>query len=493
MRVCRWRIRCAIIVCLVVLSCVAALGTAIVSAASTHPLQGPDYTVRVVLFHKPECPDCDEVIEELLPEVQLKYGEGVQIAMIDISTVHGAELFESAAVRYDLLRSGMSRPDVPALIIGSSTLVGVDEARKQIPDLVSQYLLDGGTAWPALPGIEEIVSYVDPSPGAIMTSDKVVRTVLFYSPNCPHCHVVRTETLPKLRSTYGKRLVVAEIDTTSSEGRAVWQAVVTLYNPPIVGVPTLLVGEHILIGSVDIPQSLPGIIDAYLDAGGVGWPDVPGLEAAVTGLEPAPSSGFLADMVTRFRGDLAGNILSVLVLLGLVAGLVAVIKPSPWQTAWSERVGLWVLLPLLLGFGISLYLAHVETSGVDAVCGPIGDCNTVQQSRFALLFGFLPVAVLGVIGYAAILLTYSLWLLTQAPFRLYLPGAIFVMAFFGLSFATYLTFLEPFVIGATCMWCLTQSVCMLVVVLLTAGPGWASLQALGIQIGLVEKPTRQSK
>ena len=35
------------------------------------------------------------------------------------------------------------------------------------------------------------------------------------------------------------------------------------------------------------------------------------------------------------------------------------------------------------------------------------------------------------------------------------------MILFGMSFSIYLTFLEPFVIGATCMWCLSSAVIML--------------------------------
>jgi uncharacterized membrane protein len=34
------------------------------------------------------------------------------------------------------------------------------------------------------------------------------------------------------------------------------------------------------------------------------------------------------------------------------------------------------------------------------------------------------------------------------------------MTAFGLAFSIYLTFLEPFVIGATCAWCLTSAIVM---------------------------------
>jgi uncharacterized membrane protein len=67
------------------------------------------------------------------------------------------------------------------------------------------------------------------------------------------------------------------------------------------------------------------------------------------------------------------------------------------------------MIPVLCGIGLLLagYLAYVESTEVRAVCGPVGDCNTVQQSEYARLFGVLPVGVLGIAGYVAIGLAWS--------------------------------------------------------------------------------------
>jgi uncharacterized membrane protein len=42
---------------------------------------------------------------------------------------------------------------------------------------------------------------------------------------------------------------------------------------------------------------------------------------------------------------------------------------------------------------------------------------------------------------------------------------------FGILFSVYLTFLEPFVIGATCAWCLTSAIIMTALFLLSLAPG----------------------
>jgi uncharacterized membrane protein len=45
------------------------------------------------------------------------------------------------------------------------------------------------------------------------------------------------------------------------------------------------------------------------------------------------------------------------------------------------------------------------------------------------------------------------------------------MSAFGVLFSIYLTFLEPFVIGATCAWCLTSAIIMTAMLWLSLSPG----------------------
>ena len=52
----------------------------------------------------------------------------------------------------------------------------------------------------------------------------------------------------------------------------------------------------------------------------------------------------------------------------------------------------------VVGIGVAAYLASIETTGSEAVCGPVGDCNAVQESEYAEFLG-IPIGVLGVIGY----------------------------------------------------------------------------------------------
>ncbi|MFZ5809636.1 MAG: vitamin K epoxide reductase family protein [Chloroflexota bacterium] len=131
-------------------------------------------------------------------------------------------------------------------------------------------------------------------------------------------------------------------------------------------------------------------------------------------------------------------------------------------TGWRRYA---MLVLFILGILVSLYLTYVETQSVQAVCGPVGDCNAVQSSRYAKLFGVLPIGLLGLGGYIAMLVTWWYSYQKQAKFASLAPLALFGMALFGVIFSLYLTYLEPFVIKAVCIWCLSSAVIITLILL----------------------------
>ena len=91
----------------------------------------------------------------------------------------------------------------------------------------------------------------------------------------------------------------------------------------------------------------------------------------------------------------------------------------------------------------------------------------MQSSPYARLFGVLPIGVLGMIGYAAILAAWVWGRLRSDRLSQFAPLAMFAMALFGVAFSLYLTYLELFVIKAVCTWCLTSAVIMTLLMLLS--------------------------
>jgi uncharacterized membrane protein len=140
-----------------------------------------------------------------------------------------------------------------------------------------------------------------------------------------------------------------------------------------------------------------------------------------------------------------------------------------WRaTRWHDSQSKWLLpIAALAGLIVAAYLSSVEASQSQAVCGLIGHCNIVQQSAYARLFGVLPVGILGVFGNICILLAWFVGQASNVRLVRLTQRALRAMVLFGVVFSIYLTFLEPFVIGATCIWCLTSAAIMLLMLWLT--------------------------
>ncbi len=299
----------------------------------------------------------------------------------------------------------------------------------------------------------------------------VVHAVLFYSPTCPHCHVVMTEDLPPLREKYGDQLNILEINVTEQKGSELYMLAVETFKVPDarLGVPALFVGTTLLVGENEIPEQFPSMIENGLQKGGIDWPPLPGLTPFIesAGLQTGAAT---LTMDQKFALDPVGNSIAVAVLVGLLitvslAGYAFFNKIA--LTPWPE----WVL-PVLIVLGVIVagYLTYIETTNTEAVCGPVGDCNSVQQSEYARLFGILPVGVLGLLGYAGIGIAWGIRKYAEEKQAKQGALAIWVMALLGTVYSMYLTFLEPFVIGATCAWCLSSAIIM-ALVLWTSTPG----------------------
>lgn len=109
-----------------------------------------------------------------------------------------------------------------------------------------------------------------------------------------------------------------------------------------------------------------------------------------------------------------------------------------------------------IGTIVSSYLTWIHYSGDLALCIGVGGCEAVQQSRFSVV-GPLPVALIGLAGFVAILAVALLRLRGDAPW--WTETTLFGLSLAATLYVAYLTYLELFVIGAVCPWCVTVALC----------------------------------
>ena len=181
----------------------------------------------------------------------------------------------------------------------------------------------------------------------------------------------------------------------------------------------------------------------------------------------------------------------MIVLFGMVVAMVyviyALLKASDSEASQRSSWVDWLIpLVVLLGIGAAGYLTYVETQPVVAICGPVGDCNAVQSSSYARVLGILPVGIMGLLGYAAILIAWVVQRVRDDRWADYARLAMLSMAIFGTVYSIYLTYVEIWVIEAVCIWCLSSAVLITILMLLSVQPASRALDSLGDEPDLSE-------
>lgn len=117
----------------------------------------------------------------------------------------------------------------------------------------------------------------------------------------------------------------------------------------------------------------------------------------------------------------------------------------------------------LLGFAVSSFLLYEYSLAGPILCPTGAGCDIVRASPYSKFLG-ISIPILGVIFYltmAILSVVHSHDLPTKLVKKLQL-----LFAFLGVGFGVYLTYLEAFVIGAFCFWCVISFIISLVILLL---------------------------
>jgi uncharacterized membrane protein len=430
-----------------------------------------DAVVHALLFASPTCPHCRKVLEEVLPPLLTRFGGRLRVGVLSTATPVGRDLYWAAHQRFAIRQRG-----VPLLVVGDFALVGSDEIPRRLPGLVAGYLAAGGVGWPEIPGLADVLAQSTAPPPS---EPSPTVTAPGAHPQTPQAAALATPPVPQ--GPASAPLATPEPQPTSAP-------LATPAPPPTLepGLAQVTTSRPRRAPRPAVPlhrptaEAAPAVVPAV--------PAEPAAGIAVTPPRPvAPSAavppgllsveaGAESGLVDHLRADPYGNGLAVLVLLGMAAAVLrsAAVLRRDVPAARGSRLDALNPLLALAGLGVATYLAHVEVQDIEAVCGPVGDCNTVQQSEYARLFGVVPIGVLGVAGFAAILVGWGVRRFGTGRATAWASVALLALTGFGTLLSIYLTFLEPFVIGASCLWCLSSAVIMTALYGLAVAPGRAA-------------------
>ena len=129
---------------------------------------------------------------------------------------------------------------------------------------------------------------------------------------------------------------------------------------------------------------------------------------------------------------------------------------------WLYRISLALVL---VGLAVSIYMTVYKLTDNSSMCLGSGDCSVVNASKYSEVNN-IPVAVIGVAGYGAMLV---ILLLEQRPgyFKENAVLLIFGLALTGFLFTAYLVYVEIFLLNAFCPFCVTSQIAMTMIFILS--------------------------
>ena len=94
-------------------------------------------------------------------------------------------------------------------------------------------------------------------------SSQAIRIKFFSSPNCRHCIKIKKDFLPEIEKRYKNLIEIEYLDTQKEEDFK--QLLSLVKDPKEARIPAVLIGEKLLIGSEQIQEQLPELIDFCLN------------------------------------------------------------------------------------------------------------------------------------------------------------------------------------------------------------------------------------
>ena len=118
------------------------------------------------------------------------------------------------------------------------------------------------------------------------------------------------------------------------------------------------------------------------------------------------------------------------------------------------------------GVGLATYLAMYKLGLIGTLACTIGQCETVNLSKWATFLG-LPVAVWGAGFYLVVFVVAFAGTTERFVNAPWVSHALLALTAWGVVFSSWLTYLELYVINAICVFCVVSAILVTVIFLVS--------------------------
>lgn len=229
------------------------------------PTDTGDGVVRVLFFWSEACHNCHEVMDDHLPQLVEKYGDQLEITLIETTDLAHYELYLAAIELFDVppVRQG-----VPAVYVGDTHLVGSVEIPEQLEQIIDSYLDQGGVDYPSIPGLDAVLAQTSTAEQSEGSGSEAKPIYLAYlsQTGCQDCDRVKGD-LDYLQTKY-PQLLVLEYNVRENMALAEWLGERARV-PPLrrLTAPTVFVGDDYLLEEDLDARSLEALLVKYASGG----------------------------------------------------------------------------------------------------------------------------------------------------------------------------------------------------------------------------------
>jgi len=245
--------------------------------------------VRMVYFYSDDCSHCITIINEVLGPLQEQYGEQLQIKMVQIRDPEAPSGLNTTNYEM-LLRAeemfGVTSEErgLPTLVIDGQVLIGEDDIREQLYCLLDSCLVAGGTEWPDISGLEDIVAEggggsgfdfglggeglepCGPEDAAACEGPATIWAAYFYEVGCQECS--RAEYDIRYAQSKYPQLMVEEYNIQDDAALAEWLGARSgMPEGQRLSTPAFFVGEDYLVGADITSEALLALAEKYAPTG----------------------------------------------------------------------------------------------------------------------------------------------------------------------------------------------------------------------------------
>ncbi len=123
----------------------------------------------------------------------------------------------------------------------------------------------------------------EPAQETPVIAEDAVHAYFFYANDCPHCHASLENVIYPLQAEWADKLDIRLLEIGTPEYYEALMAVESYFNVSTAerSIPTLIVGDQILIGENEIFNEFPTIVREGIKAGGIPFPEIDGVDPQI--------------------------------------------------------------------------------------------------------------------------------------------------------------------------------------------------------------------